>query len=505
MDAMEIARTWLDGQHDGHLLQFEFLFNINQQATYFRTMNHIRMLKAYCDSQKAHRLRSEIDLQSYSIALAIHRERIMSQEQHHLLLSVNRMRVLGCAFDQLWQRHKSELLRPLKVRLGEEDAFEVGHDLGGVQIEFFNTICRTLFHEDLQMFTTDPTTGFSCIRPGCLQPLYMFELCGLLFALALYNGITLPIRLPEIYYGMLSGRSEDIQDPLADAWPKDRKALSEIAEYDIPGLQFTFPIESNGLRLSILMEEETCAPEDFTPDQRRTMKIVDATPIAHHPDPSTPTAAHQQSTASSLTSPPLPVDIQAIATSWPGWHLIPAHTEPPDVDPSNIALYTSLYTAHLRHLSVQPQLTSFRRGFAHILPPPLLRALSLPSLRTLLEGDTHFSLAELQAITQYDGYDPAMPYIASFWRVLDRWPVAKQMRLLKFVTACERVPAGGVGCLTFVIKRVVDFGEEEDEAMLPTSSTCFGTLGLPLYRNEGVLERKLSLALEFGLEGFGIA
>lgn len=152
MDAMEIARTWLDGQHDGHLLQFEFLFNINQQATYFRTMNHIRMLKAYCDSQKAHRLRSEIDLQSYSIALAIHRERIMSQEQHHLLLSVNRMRVLGCAFDQLWQRHKSELLRPLKVRLGEEDAFEVGHDLGGVQIEFFNIVCRTLFHEDLRKF-----------------------------------------------------------------------------------------------------------------------------------------------------------------------------------------------------------------------------------------------------------------------------------------------------------------------------------------------------------------
>ena len=55
------------------------------------------------------------------------------------------------AFDQLWQRNKSELVRPLRVRLGEMDGMEVGHDLGGVQIEFFNLICEKLFAEEAGM------------------------------------------------------------------------------------------------------------------------------------------------------------------------------------------------------------------------------------------------------------------------------------------------------------------------------------------------------------------
>jgi len=52
------------------------------------------------------------------------------------------------AFDQLWQRRKCELLRPLRVRLGEMEGTEVGQDLGGVQIEFFNLVCKALFAED---------------------------------------------------------------------------------------------------------------------------------------------------------------------------------------------------------------------------------------------------------------------------------------------------------------------------------------------------------------------
>ena len=55
--------------------------------------------------------------------------------------------MLKDAFDQLWQRRRGELFRPLRVRLGEMDTFEVGHDLGGVQIEFFNLLCKELFRE----------------------------------------------------------------------------------------------------------------------------------------------------------------------------------------------------------------------------------------------------------------------------------------------------------------------------------------------------------------------
>jgi hypothetical protein len=54
------------------------------------------------------------------------------------------------------------------------------------------------------MFTTDPITGLSYFRPGSLQPLYMFELFGLLVALAAYNGITIPVRFPLALYNTSS-------------------------------------------------------------------------------------------------------------------------------------------------------------------------------------------------------------------------------------------------------------------------------------------------------------
>ena len=37
----------------------------------------------------------------------------------------------------------------MKVRLGEMEGREVGQDLGGVQIEFFNLVCKALFSEDV--------------------------------------------------------------------------------------------------------------------------------------------------------------------------------------------------------------------------------------------------------------------------------------------------------------------------------------------------------------------
>lgn len=80
-----------------------------------------------------------------------HYDSLQRLRDYYLLLSVSREDVVKDAFDQLWQRKKSDLLRPLRVRLGEMDGMEVGHDLGGVQIEFFNLICEKLFAEDAGM------------------------------------------------------------------------------------------------------------------------------------------------------------------------------------------------------------------------------------------------------------------------------------------------------------------------------------------------------------------
>lgn len=75
-------------------------------------------------------------------------ERLDHERSHYLTLSVSRENVVTDAYEQIWQRHKSELLRPLKVRFGEDNGMEVGQDLGGVQIEFFNALFTELFYLD---------------------------------------------------------------------------------------------------------------------------------------------------------------------------------------------------------------------------------------------------------------------------------------------------------------------------------------------------------------------
>lgn len=72
--------------------------------------------------------------------------------RHYLLLNVSRGKILHDTFDQLWHRRKDELKRPLRVRLGEVDEHEIGHDLGGVQIEFFNIVCKEVFSEEARKF-----------------------------------------------------------------------------------------------------------------------------------------------------------------------------------------------------------------------------------------------------------------------------------------------------------------------------------------------------------------
>lgn len=63
-------------------------------------------------------------------------DRLKESKNLYLVLEIHREDVLTDAMNQLWRRHKRELLRPLKVRLGEDEG-EEGVDLGGVQQEFF--------------------------------------------------------------------------------------------------------------------------------------------------------------------------------------------------------------------------------------------------------------------------------------------------------------------------------------------------------------------------------
>lgn len=159
-----------------------------------------------------------------------------------------------------------------------------------------------------------------------------------------------------------------------------------------------------------------------------------------------------------------------------------------------------LYLYWLIAASAFPQWCAFKKGFYSIIDRRSVKMLSATSFRDILEGSNDLDIEKLRDATQYDEpYSDIHPYIDSFWQLISSWPKEKQKQLVKFVTAAERIPAGGADRLTFKIQGAM----YETVDALPTSSTCFGVLTLPEYPDMQTLERKLSQALEFGLEGFG--
>jgi hypothetical protein len=97
--------------------------------------------------------------------------RLRAAQDHYIVLKINRHSVLSDAFDQLWHRERRELLRPLRVRMGIDEG-EIGHDLGGVQIEFFKLVCQEAFN----------STYCKSVLPFCLYlyakytPVFIFML-----------------------------------------------------------------------------------------------------------------------------------------------------------------------------------------------------------------------------------------------------------------------------------------------------------------------------------------
>jgi hypothetical protein len=389
------------------------------------------------------------------------------------------------------------------------------------------------------MFTTDPITGLSYFRPGSLQPLYMFELFGLLVALAAYNGITIPVSFPlALYKNLLGPPCTDLRD-LQDGWPAIARSLQSIKDGAYEGLDYVFPLEANGLRMSVghsafRRVRDQC--DELKAGKRAALNLVveeisridnpasAASAGAHQPyyqqwpgwniySPETghnPEAITAIPESSNPTSPPTPTTTSSPQPPTPPYTKDTVHTT---LTPSNINSYTIDYTHWLTTLSIHPQLTSFKKGFHALLPTHNLALFTPSTLRSTLEGTSTLDLPALRASTKYKNYSPDEPYIASFWSILSAWPSEKQKALLKFVTAAERIPISGAGALTFRVQFVAGeerlgvVGESEGSRveLLPTSSTCFGTLYLPRYKDEETLERKLGVALEFGGMGFGTA
>ncbi|KAE8149533.1 hypothetical protein BDV25DRAFT_156149 [Aspergillus avenaceus] len=493
-----------------HLMSYPFLFPPSALVIYFRALNYAAMSRYYEAAMTTTRHVTQtafgaIQIQDDVGMLA----RLKTSMSTYLVLVVRRDNVLTDALNQLWRRERRELMRPLKVQMGMDEG-EEGLDHGGVQQEFFRVLMAEALDQSYGMFTTDNRTRVSWFQPCSLEPLYKFELLGLLMSLAVYNGITLPVNFPTAFYRKLLGLKVKHLDHVRDGWPELTKGLEQLLAW------------GDGDVGDVFMRTYEFSFEAFGAIETVDMQKIDRD--AHWPLPSplarsgggnrslgSPTWSEvRRYTDRVHLSPPSSMGAEAtesygdMAKSLDGSVVIQSPTPPADEAPlvtnRNRSHFVNDYIFWLTDKSVRSQFDAFAQGFYTCLDRPALSIFTPESLKTVVEGIQEIDIGELEHHARYEGgFGPGHRVIRDFWNIVRRFPVEKKAQLLEFVTASDRVPVNGIASIMFVIQK-----NGVGDARLPTSLTCFGRLLLPEYSSKDVLEDKLNKALE-NARGFGVA
>ncbi len=485
LDTVQVPVSWLtfNSAHRVHLLDHPYLFTPASRVSYFRAINFSRMSRSYEESSSLQDRIEAIIKHGSLISEPHHREVLQDllkiPSSRYLILNIGRETVLKDAFDQLWRREERELMRPLKVHLGE-DTGEEGFDSGGVQQEFFRLAIAEALNPDYGAFTVDERTRMTWFQPGSLQPEWKFELIGILISLAVYNGLTLPITFPKAFYQKLLGEPVTELHHIADGWPDLANGLTTLLEWN---------------------EREGSVEDVFSLTYEFSTSMFDR-PVSRKMQPE---LGWDNSVGGSDGN-------GGDNHHWPQFSLHPNAkpleasnpTEAPAVTGDNRNAYVSDYIRYLTGVSVEPQFAALARGFRRCLQAKSLTLLTPALLQSVVEGEAgqEIDVAELRRAARYVGWDASHRTVRDFWAVVRRYDQRMRRRLLEFVTASDRVPVGGLAGVQFVVQRNGD--EPGDRGHLPTAYTCYGTLLLPEYRDREVLRERLAMALE-NAQGFGFA
>ncbi|KAH6887535.1 hypothetical protein B0T10DRAFT_489903 [Thelonectria olida] len=469
LDSIEMPVDWLSFESTRwrrHVLDYSYIFSSETLVSLFRSINFARMSRMFEESSSIKSRMSAI-VDPGSLITNPHHKMVLQDllrtaSSKYLILEIGRSHVARDAFDQLWRREERELLRPLKVHLGE-DGGEEGFDSGGVQQEFFRLAIAECLDPKYGAFTVDERTRMVWFAPGSLTEEWKFELVGLLVSLALYNGVTLPITFPRALYRKILGKPVEELHHIADGWPQLASGLTTLLEWD----------EKDGLVEDVFARTYEFSVSAFGSNITREM-TTDG-------NPAWPKAA---ATLSDATPP---------NTANP--------EDAPMVTNDNRDNYVNDYIRYLTDVSVRPQFLAFERGFHACLDKKSLSLLTPPTLQSLIEGIQDIDISELRRYARYVGWDASHHTVKDFWSIVKRFDDQMKRKLLEFVTSSDRVPVGGMKNLQFIIQRN---GEEGEGGHLPTAYTCYGTLLLPEYRDKEVLRNRLGMALE-NAQGFGFA
>jgi hypothetical protein len=150
MNAVEDPVKYLDWKQQPntlHLLQYPELHPTDYLVKFFRVINLTSMMAQYDHTQHTHQMMRQFDSVLREPYLYIIKKRLKVTLNDYLILDVTREQPLKDTLDQLWKQERTNLLKPLKVKLGQQEG-EVGLDHGGVTYEFFRVILGEAFAQD---------------------------------------------------------------------------------------------------------------------------------------------------------------------------------------------------------------------------------------------------------------------------------------------------------------------------------------------------------------------
>jgi E3 ubiquitin-protein ligase NEDD4 len=180
--------------------------------------------------------------------------------------------------------------------------------------------------------------------------------------------------------------------------------------------------------------------------------------------------------------------------------------------------YADLLVEYRISKRVKDQFDALMSGFSELIPRDLITVFDERELEWLIGGMTEInvyafsfllSLSPIGGVlrfhgrddwtkfTKYRGYEINDEVIQWLWKCVRSWPPERQSSLLQFVTGTTRIPVNGFkdlqgpdGPRRFTIEKAGDPDE------LPKRHTPFNRIDLPLYKDYGCLEYKLTLAVE---------
>jgi len=311
---------------------------------------------------------------------------VLSSAMQFLILPVQRAFLLQSTLAQLSSFSDADLKKHLKVVfVGEE-----GIDEGGVKKEFFQLLVEHLFDIIFGMFQLCGMERDYWFNKDCVWSNNEFNLIGILFGLAIYNGVVLDVHFPLAIYKKLLHQDLTLKD-LGDIDEELMKGLQQLLDYTEDDVEDVF-----------------CRSFEVVWDDLGATRSYELKP---------------------------------------GGKNLPVTKE-------NKEEYVKLYVNWMLSDSIQQQFEHFYSGFMRVMNGASLTLLQADELELLVAGEPHLDFKELEKVAEYEGYPPEHPVIKFLWNVVQQMDLDYQRKFLMFVTGSMKAPLGGLGKLKFKVQRM---------------------------------------------------